>query len=115
MSATRPSFTRSLGADLERDRLERRVTRVTVAIAALRDRASEHRPGLGGPLDELLEGCVSGREECQAVALAYGRLIAPGCSERRLVYAAYFAARDREEHAARIYAHHVERVRRIFT
>jgi hypothetical protein len=49
MSATRPSFTRSIGADLERDRLERRVTRVTVAIAALRERASEHQPGLGAP------------------------------------------------------------------
>jgi hypothetical protein len=51
MSATRPSFTRSLGEDLERDRLERRVTRVTVVIAALRERASEHRPGLGAPPD----------------------------------------------------------------
>ena len=49
MSATRPSFTRSLGADLERDRLERRVTRMRVAIAALRERTSEHRPGLGAP------------------------------------------------------------------
>jgi hypothetical protein len=66
-------------------------------------------------IDELLEGYVSWREECQAVALSYGRLIASGCSERRLVYAAYFAALDREEHAARIYAHHVERVRRIST
>ena len=38
-------------------------------------------------IDELLEGYVSWREECQAVALSYGRLIASGCSERRLVYA----------------------------
>jgi erythrin-vacuolar iron transport family protein len=38
-SATRPSSTHSLGADLERDRLARRVTRVTIAIASLR----EHR------------------------------------------------------------------------
>ena len=66
-------------------------------------------------IDELLEGYVSWREECQAVALAYGRLIASGRSERQLVYAAYFAALDREEHAARTYAHHVERVRRIST
>jgi hypothetical protein len=49
MSTIGPSFTRSLGEDLERDRLEHRVTRVTVAIAALRERASEHRPGLGAP------------------------------------------------------------------
>jgi hypothetical protein len=66
-------------------------------------------------IDELLEGYVSWREDCQAVALSYGRLIASGCSERRQIYAAYFAAPDREGHAARIYAHHVERVRRIST
>jgi hypothetical protein len=66
-------------------------------------------------IDGLLEGCVFWREERQAVALSYGRLIASGCSERRLVCAAYFAGLDREEHAARIYAHHVERVRRTFT
>jgi hypothetical protein len=66
-------------------------------------------------IDELLEGYVSWREECQAVALAYGRLIASCRGERRLAYAAYFAALDREEHAAGTYAHHVERVRRIST
>jgi hypothetical protein len=49
MSATRPSSTRSLGAELERDRLELRVRRVTVAIAALRERASEQRRTLGAP------------------------------------------------------------------
>lgn len=64
-------------------------------------------------IDELLEGYVSWREACQAVALSYRRVIASGCGERRLVYAAYFAALDREEHAARTYADHVERVRRI--
>jgi hypothetical protein len=64
-------------------------------------------------IDELLEGYVSWREECQAVALAFGRLMASGRGERQLVYAAYFAALDREEHAARTYAHHVERARSI--
>jgi len=29
-------------------------------------------------IDELLEGYVSWREECQAVALAFGRLMASG-------------------------------------
>jgi hypothetical protein len=61
-------------------------------------------------IDELLDGYVSWREECQAVAVAYGRLIASGSAERRLAYAVYFAALDREEQAARTYAHHVERV-----
>jgi hypothetical protein len=79
-------------------------------IVADRDTAVGRRA-----IDELLEGYVSWREECQAVALAYGRLSASGCGERQLAYAAYFAALDREEHAARTYDHHVERVRRIAT
>jgi hypothetical protein len=49
MSATPSSSTGSLGAELERDRLELRVRRVTVAIAALRERASEQRRTLGAP------------------------------------------------------------------
>jgi uncharacterized coiled-coil protein SlyX len=43
MSATRPAPTHTLGAELERERLEHRVGRVTIAIAALRQRASEHQ------------------------------------------------------------------------
>jgi hypothetical protein len=34
----------TLGEALERDRLERRVRRVTVAVAVLRERVSRHRP-----------------------------------------------------------------------
>lgn len=45
--SARPSSNRSLGAELERDRLERRVRRLTMAIAALRER--EHRRELGTP------------------------------------------------------------------
>ena len=37
---------RTLGEALERDRLERRVRRVTVAVALLRERVSRHRPEL---------------------------------------------------------------------
>jgi hypothetical protein len=37
----------SLGEELERDRLEHRVRRVTVAIAALRDREHDHRRRFG--------------------------------------------------------------------
>jgi hypothetical protein len=39
----------TLGEALERDRLERRVRRVTVAVAVLRERASAYRPELGTP------------------------------------------------------------------
>jgi hypothetical protein len=43
MSPTRPTSTRTLGAELERDRLERRGRSMTVAIDSLRRYASEHR------------------------------------------------------------------------
>jgi hypothetical protein len=59
-------------------------------------------------IDDLLEGYVSWREECHAVALAYERWIAADRGEGALAYAAYLAALDREEHAARTYAHRVE-------
>jgi hypothetical protein len=41
MSATYLRATRTIGAELERDRLERRARRVTLVIAALRQQASE--------------------------------------------------------------------------
>jgi hypothetical protein len=44
----------TLGAELERDRLELRVTRVTVAVAVLRERVSRRRPELGAPPRHLL-------------------------------------------------------------
>jgi len=40
--------TSTLGAELERDRLEHRVNRIAVAITVLRERAREDRPKLGG-------------------------------------------------------------------
>jgi hypothetical protein len=43
MRATSPTSTHTLGAQLERDRLERRVRRMTVAIGVLRQRESENR------------------------------------------------------------------------
>jgi hypothetical protein len=42
MSATRTGFAQTLGATLERDRLERRVSWMTVVVESLRRRASEH-------------------------------------------------------------------------
>jgi hypothetical protein len=64
-------------------------------------------------IDELLEGYVSWREECQAVRLAYAQWIVSDRGERELTYAAYLAVLDREEHAARTYAHQAARVRQI--
>jgi hypothetical protein len=55
MSVTRGNFTPSLGAALERDRLERRVRRATVAVAALRATTSmgRHREGAAAPPRQL--------------------------------------------------------------
>jgi hypothetical protein len=47
MNSTRVNSGETLGAKLERDRLERRVRRVTIAVSALSARASEHRRELG--------------------------------------------------------------------
>lgn len=53
MSATPTTSTHTLGTELERERLERRVRRTTFAIAALRQRASEYRRELGSPPRQL--------------------------------------------------------------
>jgi chromosome segregation ATPase len=53
MSVTPTAFTHTLGTDLERDRLERRVSRMTFAIASLRQRASEYRRELSSPPRQL--------------------------------------------------------------
>jgi hypothetical protein len=45
MSATSPTSTYTLGAELERDRLKCRVSRMTVAIGVLRERDNRRRPG----------------------------------------------------------------------
>jgi hypothetical protein len=66
-------------------------------------------------IDELLEAYVSWREECQTVWLAYQRWADSDCGERMLAYAGYLAALDREEHAARIYAGCIARVRPMAT
>jgi hypothetical protein len=53
MSAGRLTSTHTLGAELERERLEHRVGRVKVAIAALRQRASEHQRELAEPPTQI--------------------------------------------------------------
>ena len=54
MSATYLGATRTIGAELERDRLERRARRVTLVIAALRQQASEHSRPVGVAPSHLL-------------------------------------------------------------
>jgi hypothetical protein len=64
-------------------------------------------------VDVLLEYYVRWREECQAVWLTYQSWADADRSERGLAYAAYLAALDREERAARAYADQIVWVRRI--
>jgi hypothetical protein len=66
-------------------------------------------------VDELLDGYVSWREECRHVWKAYEQLSVGDLGERRVVYATYLAALDREERAAQTYAHRVKRVAGILT
>jgi hypothetical protein len=66
-------------------------------------------------IGEMLERYISWREECYAVRMAYQQWAGSGRRERRLAYAGYLAALDREEQAARTYAGHVDRVRRLAT
>jgi hypothetical protein len=65
--------------------------------------------------DELLQGYVSWRDACGAVWLAYERWLGSDRGQRRLTYAAYLAALDGEERAARTYAHHTARVAQFKT
>jgi hypothetical protein len=59
---------RTLGEALEGDRLERRVRRVTVAVALLRERVNHQRPELGTPPRHLL--CAIDDFEAQIEALS---------------------------------------------
>jgi hypothetical protein len=64
-------------------------------------------------VDELLGCYVSWRRECHAVRLAYQRWADSTRADGRLAYAAHVAALDHEEHAARVYASHIERFSQI--
>jgi hypothetical protein len=60
--------------------------------------------------DDLAQCYVSWCEACYVVRLAYRLWVDSTRSEHRLTYAAYVAALDREEQAARTYANHIERL-----
>jgi hypothetical protein len=62
-------------------------------------------------IDVVLPHYASWREQSRAVRLAYQEWTDSARAERRPAYAGYLAALDREGHAARVYAHQIERVR----
>jgi hypothetical protein len=67
MSATAPISTHTLGAELERDRLELRVGRITAALGVLRRRESENRRGPGAPRRRLGQAIADFEAQIEAM------------------------------------------------
>lgn len=61
-------------------------------------------------VDRLIELYCAWREECSAVRAAYDQLSAAEAADRRLAFAAFLAALDREATAARVYAEQITHV-----
>jgi hypothetical protein len=61
-------------------------------------------------VDRLIELYCAWREECSAVHAAYEQLSAAEATDRRLAFAVFLAALDREATAARVYAEQVTQV-----
>lgn len=57
--------------------------------------------------DELIALYCDWREECALVQASYDRFAASNASDRVLAFAAFAAALEREESAARAYADHI--------
>jgi hypothetical protein len=77
-------------------------------MSTIADTHTAHDPWA---IDALLERYVHWREQCIEAREAYQRWLDCVGGRRRLAYAGYLAALDREEQAARAYADQVERVR----
>jgi hypothetical protein len=61
-------------------------------------------------IDRLLELYCAWREECAHLDVAYRRFSIASPPDRPLAFAAYIAALDREESAARVYADQIDHV-----
>jgi hypothetical protein len=71
--------------------------------------AARAEPELAGGMtawhnEEFLKSYVRWREACAEVRVAYARSEMAERPDRRLAFAAFCAALDREEHAARVHA-----------
>ena len=62
-------------------------------------------------VDRLIELYCDWRSECWAVRTAYEQFTAAPPEDRALAYAAYWAALDREEAAADVYAEQLQKIR----
>jgi hypothetical protein len=65
--AARSTSARTLGAELERNRLEHRMRRVTMVVAALRHRAGEHQRDLGVPPRPLRQAIADFEAQTAAI------------------------------------------------
>jgi hypothetical protein len=74
-SSVWPTANDTLGAELERDRLERRVRRMTVAIASLRERAGEHRRELRAPPRRLRQAIADFEAQIDAMNVRLRELV----------------------------------------
>ncbi len=74
MSAAQHKPTRSLGAELERARLERRATRMTFAVGSLRQRANERERNLGPSPRHLQQIIVDFEAQIEAMNARLGQL-----------------------------------------
>jgi hypothetical protein len=82
MNATQPAPTRSLGAALERDRLERRARRMTFAVGSLRQRATERQRELGATPRHLHQVIVDFEVQIEAMNARLVELAWEGTSNR---------------------------------
>jgi hypothetical protein len=86
---------------------------IWIAGAKVSWRATDNEPDVGSPalLDEFVESYVCWREESAATRSAYETYAGEeNGGNRALAFAAYQAALDREERAARVYQDCAERV-----
>ncbi len=67
-----------------------------------------HRSRRQRLVDDMVDGYVTWREACLAVADSYARWSCAAVAERTLAFTAYLAALDREEKAAVEYRRAVE-------
>ncbi len=61
-------------------------------------------------LDDMVDVYVSWREACGEVSETYANWRCAGRQEQKLAFGAYIAAMDREQDAATLYQHAVERL-----
>lgn len=63
--------------------------------------------------DALIDGYVAWREASDDVRRAYQRWDSSAVADRHCIFAGYLAALEREQHASKVYAEKLERLRLV--